>query len=85
MAKAVVFEGAYEVTARFAAQDEAGEIVPKFDRLVYAETVAARMRASGRACEVVDDAGGVAVSVAIGDAPDEEFDTVAGLLIEALS
>lgn len=85
MAKAVVSEGAYEVTARFTAQDDSGEIVPKFDRLVYAETVAARMRASGRACEIVDDAGDVAVSVQLGDAPEEEFDTVAGLLIEALS
>lgn len=85
MARAVVFEGAYEVTARFAAQDDNGEVVPKFDRLVYAESVAARLRACGRACEIVQDDAGVLVSVPIGDAPDEEFDTVAGLMIEALS
>ena len=84
--RAFVFEEAYGLIARVAECDEGGETIPKFDRLVYAHDLAARVENCGREAKVfVDQSERVAVFVPLGDATDEEFTSTAGLLIEAAS
>jgi hypothetical protein len=84
--RAIVREEAYGVVADVTACDEAGEEIPKFDRLVYADEIAARVRKCGREVSVVEgEDRRISVVATLGDAPDEDFDTMAGILLEAVS
>ncbi len=85
MIRTVVEEREYEVIARVGNRDENGEEVPRSDRIAEAIRIwNEAKRRSQHPAEVVEDENGPGVVVRRGDAPEPEFEEVAGVLLEVV-
>ncbi len=77
--RTVVEEREYGVVARIGATDDADEEVPRSDQLAAAYRL---QWSCARPSQVIEDDEGIATVVELGDAPDSEFEEVAGRLLE---
>jgi len=83
---AVVEQREYEVAARPSRTNEAGEEVPKSDRIATAIRVAQHASSSGYPARLVDEEDGeVSAVVELGDASEEKFEDAARVMLEAAS
>lgn len=85
--KADVEERDYAVAAKVRTTDDAGEQLPKSDRLLVAYRICEEAaKRFGRKATLVEEEPGIYVAVLeLGDASEQAFDEAAGALIEASS
>ncbi len=81
-ARALIEERDYAVVALVAERDERGEEIAKSDRLLIAYQIQQRCE---HETSVIEETGQYAVVAELGDAPEAEFEEMAGRLSEASS
>lgn len=79
--RAVVTEETYGVHARI----DATGVEYRSDEIAIAMRISERLRDLGRRSEIASGADGTVVQLALGDAPERDFEEAAGEMLEAAS